>query len=271
LEVKMTNQLKLTGIHVYPVKSLSGHDLNHTVVDGFGLAHDRRWMVVDRDGRFLTQRERPRMALIQVTLEASEIGLTAPDMPPLRISTACDGGPRVEVVVWQDRCEATAAGQDADIWLSQFLGIECHLVYMSDDVRRQVDQRYAEPQHYTSFSDGFPLLLISEASLNDLNSRLEQPLSMRRFRPNLVVSGCAPYAEDQWSRIRIGAMELRLVKPCSRCKITTIDPDTGTAGSEPLKTLAGYRRVGNMILFGQNLVYDRPGELKTGMPVEILV
>jgi uncharacterized protein len=139
---------------------------------------------------------------------------------------------------------------------------------MTDEVFRQVDQRFAEPQHHTSFADGFPLLLISQGSLDDLNSRLDNPLPMSRFRPNLVVSGCPPYAEDGWLQICIGEMSLQLVKPCSRCRITTVDPQTGETGVEPLKTLASYRRRGNQVLFGQNLIHEQPGELRVGMSVK---
>lgn len=266
----MADRVELTALHLYPVKSLAGVDLTHARLDGFGLEHDRRWMVVDHQGRFLTQRELPRMALIQVALNDQGIRLSAPGASALKVVTPAEPAPRLKVEVWRDRCEATTAGPSADAWLSQFLGVECRLVYMADDVRRQVDQAYAGPQHHTSFADGFPLLLISEASLQDLNSRLQEPVSMTRFRPNLVVSGCSPYAEDQWSRIRIGKMELQLVKPCSRCSITTVDPATGVRGSEPLATLAGYRRRGKQVYFGQNLLYDQPGELGVGMQVEIL-
>lgn len=264
------NQIKLSAIHIYPVKSLSGLDLTQAKLDGFGLVDDRRWMVVDPEGRFLSQRSLPRMALIQVSVDDFGISLSAPEISPLRVSRPNPRDPRVEVEVWRDRCEATPVGQDADAWLSQFLGVECQLVHMADDVRRQVDQRYANPQHHTSFADGFPLLLISEASLDDLNSRLSEPVTMKRFRPNLVVSGCSPYAEDQWSTIKIGSMVLQLVKPCSRCAITTVDPLTGTKGREPLVTLARYRRRGNQVYFGQNLLHDQPGELRVGMPVEIV-
>jgi uncharacterized protein YcbX len=252
------------------VKSLKGLTLEQSSVDRFGLVHDRRWMVVDADGGFLSQRELPRMALITVELESQGLLLSAPEMSPIRVDRPAIAARRIEVEVWQDRLQGCLVAQQADEWLSRFLGVDCRLVFMMDDEKRQVDQRYAEPQHLTAFSDGFPLLLTSEASLEELNSRLESSLSMARFRPNLVVSGSEPYAEDHWARIRIGSMELQLVKPCSRCSITTVDPATGERGSEPLTTLAGYRRRGKQVYFGQNLIYDRPGELRVGMSVEIL-
>ncbi|MEW8626700.1 MAG: MOSC N-terminal beta barrel domain-containing protein [Candidatus Thiodiazotropha sp.] len=266
----MPAEICLSGLHCYPVKSMKGLALDRSNVDGFGLVHDRRWMVVDADGGFLSQRELPRMALIGVELESDGLLLTAPEMSALRVGRPTIAASRIEVEVWQDRLEGCVVEAQADAWLSRFLGVECRLVYMMDDVKRQVDQRYAEPRHLTAFSDGFPLLLASAASLEELNGRLESPLSMARFRANLVISGSPPYAEDRWARIRIGSMELRLVKPCSRCSITTVDPTNGTRGSEPLATLAAYRRRGKKVYFGQNLIYDRPGELRVGMPVEIL-
>ncbi|MCG7981977.1 MAG: MOSC domain-containing protein [Candidatus Thiodiazotropha lotti] len=266
----MPTPICLSGLHCYPVKSLRGVAVDRSSVDGFGLVHDRRWMVVDSNGGFLSQRELPRMTLIGVEVESDGLLLTAPDMPSLRVGRPTFAAPRIEVEVWQDRLEGCVVEQQADAWLSRFLGVECRLVYMMDDVKRQVDQHYAEPRHLTAFSDGFPLLLASEASLEELNSRLESPLSMARFRPNLVVSGAPPYAEDQWARIRIGTMDLKLVKPCSRCSITTVDPATGARGAEPLATLAAYRRRGKQVYFGQNLIYDHPGELSLGMSVEIL-
>jgi uncharacterized protein YcbX len=172
--------------------------------------------------------------------------------------------------VWSDRCAAQRGDPSADAWLSDFLGHACRLVFMPDEGVRPVDPRYAQPQDRTAFSDGFPLLLISQPSLDDLNSRLVEPLPMLRFRPNLVVEGCAPYAEDDWRHIRIGDLPLRVVKPCSRCKITTVDPYTAETGSEPLRTLASYRRQGKQVYFGQNLIHDRPGELALDMPVEVL-
>ncbi|MBW9260110.1 MAG: MOSC domain-containing protein [Candidatus Thiodiazotropha sp. (ex. Lucinisca nassula)] len=266
----MATPICLSALHCYPVKSLRGVTLDRSCLDRFGLVHDRRWMVVDGDGGFLSQRELPRMALVGVEVVSDGLLLNAPDMPDLRINRPTIAAARIEVEVWQDRLEGSVVGQQADAWLSRFLGVECRLVYMMDDVKRQVDQRYAEPRHQTAFSDGFPLLLTSEASLEELNGRLESPLSMIRFRPNLVVSGSQPYAEDRWARIRIGTMELRLVKPCSRCSITTVDPDSGARGVEPLATLAAYRRRGKKVFFGQNLIYDRAAELRVGMSVEVL-
>jgi uncharacterized protein YcbX len=196
--------------------------------------------------------------------------LQAPGTDDLSVRHPPEEAERVKVEVWSDRCAAQRGDPSADAWLSDFLGHACRLVYMPDESARPVDLRYAQPQDRTAFSDGFPLLLISQASLDDLNSRLLEPLPMLRFRPNLVVEGCAPYEEDEWQRLRIGEMTLRVVKPCSRCKITTVDPYTAETGSEPLRTLTSYRRRGKQVYFGQNLLHDGPGELALGMPVEVL-
>ena len=264
------NAIRLSGLYRYPVKSMAGEYLEECRLDGFGLERDRRWMVVDREGRFLSQRELPRMALITPRLGSEGLLLQAPAMPELAVPRPHDEAERVKVSVWNDRCAAQLGDPASHAWLSEFLGRECRLVHMPDDLVRTVDQRFAQPQDRTAFSDGFPLLLISQASLDELNSRLEKALPMLRFRPNLVVGGCAPYAEDGWRRIRIGESVLRVVKPCSRCKITTVDPSTAETGSEPLKTLAGYRRRGNQVYFGQNLLHDGPGTLRLGLPVEVI-
>jgi uncharacterized protein YcbX len=264
------SKLRLSGLYRYLVKSLAGESLEQARLDAFGLQMDRRWMLVDREGGFLSQRELPRMALINPRLTSEGLLLQAPDRTDQAVRRPANEAERFKVRVWKDQCAAQSADPEADAWLSDYLGQPCRLVYMPEESIRRVDPRYAEPEDRAAFSDGFPLLLISQASLDDLNERLAQPLPMSRFRPNLVVEGCEPYAEDGWRRIRIGELSLRVVKPCSRCKITTVDPYTGETGAEPLKTLAGYRRRGNQVYFGQNLIHEGPGELVLDMPVEVL-
>jgi hypothetical protein len=189
-------------------------------------------------------------------------------MPDLAIDPAAEG--RMEVVVWGDAVQASPAGADADAWLSGFLGLPCRLVCFPDDAVRSVDPGFARPSDQVGFADGFPFLLISQASLDDLNGRVDEAVSMLRFRPNLVVDGCDAYAEDDWRRIRIGDIEFRVAKPCSRCVIPTIDPATGLRGQEPLRTLMSYRRRDNKVYFGQNLIHDGFGRLAVGMPLEVL-
>jgi uncharacterized protein YcbX len=264
--------VSLSEINIYPVKSAHGLSLDQARLVRRGLEHDRRWMLVDKEDKFLTQRQFSQMALIHPALEENALVLRAEGFAPFELPASLDDGPIRTVQVWEDQCIAVSAGDDADSWLSDVLGHEVRLVYMPDECERQVDETYARPGDITSFSDGFSLLLISEASLQDLNSRLEQPVPMRRFRPNLVVSGCAPFAEDKWRRIRIGNIEFEVAKPCSRCIIPTIDTETGLRNPErePLRTLAGYRRRDNKVYFGQNLIHRGTGLINTGDPVEII-
>ncbi len=264
------SDIRLSGLYRYPVKSLAGEFLDQSRLDGFGLWRDRRWMLVDREGRFLSQRELPRMTLIRPSLTRDGLLLQTPQLPDLTVSLPEEVGERLKVRIWNDTCVAQAADSSAHAWLSDFLGAACRLVHMPERTIRPVDPAYARPADRAAFADGFPLLLISQASLDDLNRRLDEPLPMIRFRPNLVVDGCEPYAEDGWRRIRIGELTLRVVKPCSRCKITCVDPYTAETGREPLKTLARYRQRGNQVHFGQNLLHDGPGELRLGMPLEVL-
>jgi hypothetical protein len=266
------SSMALSQISIYPVKSARGLDLEQARLVHRGLEYDRRWMLVDEKGRFLTQRQLSRMALIRPTLERDSLTLRAEGFTPLELPATLDDGPLRTVQVWEDQCVAVSAGADADKWLGNVLGQKIRLVYMPDECERQVDETYARPGDITSFSDGFPLLLISEASLQDLNARLELPVPMRRFRPNLVISGCKPYAEDDWQRIRIGDIEFEVVKPCSRCIIPTIDTETGLRNpdQEPLRTLATYRRRDNKVYFGQNLIHRGTGLLKIGDPLEII-
>ncbi len=265
------SNLRVSELSIYPVKSLGGIALQQSAVERFGLRNDRRWMVVDDHDRYLTQREQSRMCLIQPEPLSNGLRLSAPGMETLQI-THTPKMPIREVIVWNDRCRALDCGDAAAGWLGRFLGIDCRLVYFPDDGRRAVDPAYARAGDITAFSDGFPVLLITQASLDDLNDRLAEPLSMRRFRPNLVIDGSEPYAEDQWKRLRIGDLTLRVVKPCSRCVIPTIDPASGKrhTDAEPLRTLATYRMRDHKIFFGQNVIVDGGGRFEVGQPVEVL-
>jgi uncharacterized protein YcbX len=210
------------------------------------------------------------MALVDVRLGADGLSLDAPGMPTLTIPYT-GGGEHLRVQIWNDRCDSERVGEAADTWLGEFLGLACHLVRFPDAARRQVDTRYARPGDQVGFADGFPLLLISQASLDGLNARLQDRVDMRRFRPNLVVSGCEAHAEDGWRRLRIGELEFEVAKPCSRCPIPGIDPDTAQRGPEVLKVLAQYRRGDdNKVYFGQNVLHRGSGELRIGQAVEVL-
>lgn len=260
--------IKISGLAIYPLKSAAQIVVQDIDIDQFGFRHDRRWMIVDRDDQFVTQRQHPRLCLLQQFLQDDSLALSAPGLPTLVLSS--QGSSYRDVSVWRDRCRAIDCGDVAASWISEFLGQACRIVYFPADARREVDKQYAKHREVTAFSDGFPILLIAQASLDDLNRRLAQPIEMRRFRPNLVVSGCDAYAEDQWKILRIGDVELHVVKPCSRCVIPSIDPATGIKQQEPTRTLLTYRRKGEKIYFGQNVLVQTQGTLSLGMPVEVI-
>ncbi len=261
--------LRLTGLNVYPIKSARGIALHESEVDSFGLRYDRRWMVVNPSGEFLSQRTYPRLALITPEIDGKTLRVTAPEMPPLELSLQPKETVRSRVAVWADFCPATWLGENPADWFSEFLDCACSLVHMSDTVVRPVNPEFAPPGTRVSFADGFPFLLISEESLADLNRRLAQPLPMNRFRPNLVVAGGNPYGEDEWQRIEIGSIPMRVVKPCGRCVVTTTDQTTGERGKEPIRTLATYRHRDGEVMFGQNVLHEQSGRLRVGDPVVV--
>jgi len=235
-------------------------------LDQFGLQYDRRWMVVDQGGRLVTQREHPRLALLRPALDADRLTVNAPGAAPLVLPLHPTESVVVRVTVWHDVCDAIWLGPGPAAWFSGVLGAPVELVYMPDATVRPTDPAYAVG-HRVSFADGFPLLLLSEESLADLNSRLTQPLPMNRFRPNLVIVGGDPYAEDRLRRFEIGGIGFRVVKPCGRCVVTTTDQETAERGVEPLRTLATYRRLEGEVMFGQNVVHRGTGRLRVGAPL----
>ena len=255
---------------MYPIKSCRGTLLEKAVLDERGIRYDRRWMLVDRKQKFLTQRKVPRMALIVPQILRQSLRVSAPGMEDLLVPLEPESKRRVSVQIWSDRCDAVEVSAKANEWFSDFLHMDVGFVFMPEDSIRPIHPDYAVGKHSTSFSDGFPLLLISEASLEDLNSRLKEPVPMNRFRPNLVVSGCEPFAEDRWKRFRIGSLHFAVVKPCSRCIITTTDQASAQRGKEPLQTLASYRTFDRKILFGQNVIHEDIGEIRVGQDLQIL-
>lgn len=260
----------LSGLYVYPIKSCAGISLQRSELSATGLRHDRRWMLVDETGEFMSQRTHPRMALISVRLSAEHLIVTAPGMPELEVPLGQETANLIDVRVWDDINRGAPVGEEADRWFGEFLRHPCRLVYKPEGEVRLVDSHYAAAGDQVGFADGFPFLLISEASLDDLNGRLEEPLPMNRFRPNFVVRGCGPYAEDGWSGIRIGSLPFRVAEPCPRCAITTVDQSTGIRGKEPLHTLATYRKSERGAIFGRNLIHDALGTVRVGDPVETM-
>jgi uncharacterized protein YcbX len=254
------------------VKSCRGVALRASDVDRFGLRHDRAFMVVDAEsGLFLTQRDEPRLARFVPRLDGDALELAAPAAGRVRVPLEPQQAPRRTVQVWRYQGEALDQGDDAAALFSDVLGRKLRLVRVPAEHARRVNPERAPFEAFTSFTDGYPFLLVGRASLDDLNARLAAPLPIERFRPNLVVSGGEPYAEDGWRRIRVGALELLVVKPCDRCAITTVDPARGERqGVEPLRTLARYRRSEGAVFFGQNAVHLASGRLEVGMPVTVL-
>jgi uncharacterized protein YcbX len=261
--------LTLSGLYVYPIKSCGGIALESATVDTTGLRYDRRWMLVDDAGEFLSQRRLPKMTLISVRFGPERLIVSAPGMPDLGVPLLPETADLVGVSVWGDSSQGVPVGEHADRWFGEFLDFPCRLVYKPDDDIRLVDSLYAEDGDQVGFADGFSFLMISEASLDDLNERLEAPVPMNRFRPNLVVSGCEPFAEDGWSMVRVGSVPFRVAEPCARCAITTVDQETGSRGKEPLRTLATYRKSGGEVFFGRNLIHASLGTVRVGDPVEV--
>ena len=267
---------RLASITLYPLKSARGVALDACRVEPRGLAGDRRWMVVDPKGNCLTGREHPRLVLVRARLADGGLWLEAPGLAPVVVPRAvrepgCDGAR--PVTIWGDDCRGVDAGDEAAGWLSELLETPVRLVEMTDDCLRPADPDVARPGDLVSFADGYPVLVIGRASLDELNARLAEPTSMRRFRPNLVVEGAPPFAEDHWWRLRIGEVEFEGAENCERCAFPTIDPDTGVKDTrrEPMRTLATFRRrPGGGVFLGQNLIPRTPGTVRLGDPVEVL-
>lgn len=280
--------MHISEINIYPIKSLKGISLESSLVEERGLQYDRRWMLTTTDGMFFTQREFPRMACVSVWIEedGTGLGVAAERFGDVFVPIEPDTGNKKQVSIWNSVCEGEVYGAALNEWFSDVIGTDCQLVYMPDDSRRSVNPRFDRGGEVVSFADGYPLMLLSEASLEDLNWRLDEKVPMNRFRPNIVVSGAEPYAEDDWGKIRIGGSEFRSTKPCERCVITTVDQEYGEfTGKDPLKTFATYRMakdvmperyeslgVGpNAVLFGQNLISETPGvTIRIGDEIEVI-
>lgn len=266
--------ISLRSIHVYPVKALGGISLAHSLVTRRGLQNDRRFLVVDADHQFLTQREHPKMATVWVEIENGEVTFSAADVDSVSFSATPKEVPTRTVQVWSSHVRAHTVTPEADQWLSDYLGVDVRLVYMPDSAERRINPIYAKNGEIVSFADGYPLLIASEESLTDLNARIVknggQPLPMNRFRPNLVISGCEPYAEDKLGDIVIGDAVFRAVKPCTRCQVTTTDQAEGMVrGPEPLQTLATYRDSANGVIFGMNVIPVTLGTIRVGDAVSL--
>jgi uncharacterized protein YcbX len=260
--------LRISQLNIYPVKSLGGISVDTARITDRGFEHDRRWLLIDPNGVQITQREVPAMALLQPAITPTGLTIThRPSGQKLEIPFEPATNDLVKVQCWDDTVTAQFVSRVADTWFGELLKLSCRLVYMPETTKRQTDLQYTEAGHYTSFADGYPFLLIGEASLEDLNRRLDLPLPMNRFRPNIVFSGGEPYLEDRLTSFTIGNVRFSGVKRCARCVMTTINQTTAEKGKEPLRTLARYRADNNKILFGQNLIHHSLGRLTIGDPL----
>lgn len=263
--------ITLSSIIYYPIKACRGFEVESWNIERMGLEHDRRMMVVTPEGEFLTQRQFPKLALVTPTLKDGVLTLSAPGYDSIQLAIRTSGY-SWSVNVWKSKgVQAIDQGEEAVEWFSDWLGTSVRLVHIAEGFQRKVEPQYAvNDDDHTGFADGYPILLTSEESLADLNSRLETPLPMNRFRPNIVVKGCDPYAEDTWNQIQIGDVKLAIVKPCARCEVTTIDKETLERSKEPLKTLGKYRKHALGAIFGQNVIPLNRGRLRLGMNVDVL-
>ncbi|MBC6610860.1 MOSC domain-containing protein [Hymenobacter sp. BT507] len=272
----MATSLILSDIYIYPVKSLGGIRLTEAAVGWRGLQYDRRWLIVDARNQFMTQRQIATMALLDVAPAFNGFLLThrqRPELLPLYIPFEAERDKTLFVTIWDDMVFAWRGTPAADEWLTEALGQECRLVYMSDMVRREVEPDKPElnpPGTLVSFADGYPYLLIGQAALDDLNERLAVPVPMNRFRPNLVFTGGEPFAEDTWTDFRVGDVAFRAVRACGRCVVTTIDQQTAQKNPETLSTLASYRTVGRKVMFGQNVTAGSQGTIRIGDALTVL-
>lgn len=255
---------------IYPLKSAQGINLKKVGYQRRGPQFDREWMAVNAKNRFLSQRQFPLMCLIKTQLTDKELILTAPEKEPLIINLNNHGQKEQSVVVWKDQVNAFDCGPEAASWISGYLGVDCRLMSMPSKMERLVDKDYASNNETVSFADGFPSLIISQASLDSFNTKLEQPISMAHFRPNIVISDCPAYAEDEWRAIKINGITFSLVKPCSRCIIPTIEPNSGNKRMDIAKAMSTHRRRGNATYFGQNALHSTQGEICVGDNVELI-
>jgi uncharacterized protein YcbX len=259
----------LSEINIYPIKSLAGISLQSSEVEERGLKYDRRWLLVNESNSFFTQREFPEMALIKVAAEDTGLKIhhKTKIVEPLFIPFEFEHTKKDKVIIWNDTVPGEFYNDQIDGWFSDILDTKCRLVKMPESTRRVVDKTYVKNK-IVSFADGYPFLIIGQASLDDLNSRLNKFLPMNRFRPNFVFTGGNPYEEDKWKKFKIGDVKFRAVKPCARCVITTTDQETAERAHEPLLTLSKYRKIENKVMFGMNLVCESTGEVKIGDKIE---
>ncbi|MEH6452149.1 MAG: MOSC N-terminal beta barrel domain-containing protein [Psychromonas sp.] len=257
----------LTDIYIYPIKSVKAINLPASLVEEKGLKFDRRYMLIDQNGEFITGRNYPQLTQINVQFSRQKLIVNAPNMETLTIDPALFTEQTKIATVWSDKVNAQHCNPQYDQWFSDFLNIKCQLVFFSEHSQRFVKNKKTQ----VSFADGYPLLLVNQASVEQLNTRLDKPVTALHFRPNIVIKGSIPFVEDSWSHIKIGEVEFEVSKPCSRCLFTNVDPKTGIANQqEPIRTLAKYRYYQGNIDFGQNLIPLNSGMIRYGDEVQVI-
>lgn len=264
-------EIKLTRLYIYPVKSLGGISLTNSEVEDRGLKYDRRWMLVDEEGKFLTQRKFPEMVHFKLKLVKDGFQVfhkVTNDAVIIPFETQSNA--KINVDIWNDEVEAIIVSETLSSWFTDKLNFNCELVFMPDDTIRKVENKPWVKDEIVSFADGYPFLIISEESLDDLSSKLGKKLKMDRFRPNFVISGSKPFEEDEWVEFKIGSLTFKGVKPCARCVVTTIDQETGEKDFLVLEELGKYRKIDNKIMFGQNLLQLSNGSLSLYDKIEVI-
>lgn len=265
----LSAMLRISQLFIYPIKSLGGIPLSEAKVTDRGFEYDRRWMLVDEQGQFMTQRTIAGMALFTTELNNDGLKVVHKKTGNSILIPFTPSEETMMVDVWSDRCRGRIVSEEVNAWFSDQMSVKCSLVYMPDTTRRRVDGRYARDKEITSFSDAYPFLIIGQSSLDDLNTRIEKQLPISRFRPNIVFTGGQPFDEDTWAHFAVNSVDFFGVKLCARCVVTTINQDEATKGKEPLKTLATYRMKDKKIFFGQNLLHKGEGIIKVGDSIEI--
>ena len=266
-------ELLVEEIIYYPVKSCAGTSLETAEFDDRGIIHDRGWVIVNEKGVAITQREAKELALVKPEVETNgkvQLKLSAPGMSSIvipEVDQASDSNDEITCQIWKDSVCGVDQGAPASKWLSDYMGRPARLIRMAKETKRIVAKT---EDKVVGFADGYPVLIISSASLEELNRSLEKPIKMNRFRPNIVISGCEPYAEDAWRQIKIGDLLLDVVKPCARCVVTTIEQETATKEREPLKTLSRTRLKDNQVLFGQNAIHLNSSKISVGDQLKVL-
>ncbi|RNL55780.1 MOSC domain-containing protein [Pedobacter jejuensis] len=265
------DKLHLSAIYIYPIKSLGGIKLEESIIEERGLRYDRRWVLIDGEGMFISQRKYPQLSLLQVNIMDDSLTVTHKENSQHKISFLIEQqtGGNIPVTIWDDLTNGVEVAENVSNWFSEYLNMPVKLVKMSDKAHRAVDKKYALKNEIVSFADGYPCLIIGQSALDNLNSKLQMPIKMDRFRPNFVITGGEAHVEDSFKDFTIGEVSFSAVKPCARCVLITVDQQTAIKSAEPLKTLSTYRSWNHKIMFGQNLLHQGSGIIRVGMELEI--